>query len=143
MALHGKKDLDGAMEFYQKGLEIDPSNAQMQQGMSQILKEKRGGGGGMGGLGSMFGPEGEAKLKQNPRIAKYFEDPKFKTMWDMCSQNPQMMMQLVQQDPRFMDVFKEITGIDLMDMQEKQMKKQDDMEELKKKREQEEKVRKE
>ena len=37
-----------------------------------------GGGGGMGGLGGMFGgPEAEAKLRANPRIAKYFEDPKF------------------------------------------------------------------
>jgi hypothetical protein len=35
-------------------------------------------GGGMGGLGGMFGgPEAEAKLKANPRIAKYFEDPQF------------------------------------------------------------------
>jgi hypothetical protein len=32
------------------------------------------------------------------------------------------MMQLVQMDPRFMDVFKELTGIDLMDMQAQQMK---------------------
>jgi hypothetical protein len=40
----------------------------------------------------------------------------------MCQGNPQMMMQLVQSDPRFMDVFKELTGIDLMDMQEQKMK---------------------
>lgn len=33
------------------------------------------GGGGGGGLGDMFGPGAEAKLKANPRIAKYFEDP--------------------------------------------------------------------
>ena len=35
------------------------------------------GGGGMGGAGlaGMFGPDAEAKLKSNPRIAKYFEDP--------------------------------------------------------------------
>jgi hypothetical protein len=33
-------------------------------------------GGGMGGLGGLFGgPEAEQKLKSNPRIAKYFEDP--------------------------------------------------------------------
>lgn len=32
------------------------------------------------------------------------------------------MMQYVQTDPRFMDVFKELTGIDLMDMQEQKMK---------------------
>jgi len=27
-------------------------------------------------------------------------------------------MQMIQSDPRFMDVFKELTGIDLMDVQE-------------------------
>ena len=32
--------------------------------------------GGGGGPGDMFGgPEAEAKLRSNPRIAKYFEDP--------------------------------------------------------------------
>jgi len=78
---------------------------------------------GMGGPGGMFGgPEAEAKLKANPRIAKYFEDPIFNNKWLMCQQDPQMMMQLIQSDPRFMDVFKELTGIDLMDMQEKEMK---------------------
>jgi hypothetical protein len=47
------------------------------------------GGGGGAGMGGMFGgPEAEAKLKANPRIAKYFEDPKFNSMWQMCSQNP-------------------------------------------------------
>lgn len=82
--------------------------------------------GGMpGGPGGMFGPQAEAKLKQNPRIAKYFEDPQFKNMWVMSQQNPQMMMQCVQSDPRFMDVFKELTGIDLMDMQEQEMKRKD------------------
>jgi hypothetical protein len=35
-------------------------------------------------------------------------------MFEMCKQNPQMMMQLMQADPRFMDIFKELTGIDLM-----------------------------
>ena len=35
-----------------------------------------------GGMGNMFGgPEAEAKLRANPRIAKYFEDPQFAGMW--------------------------------------------------------------
>jgi hypothetical protein len=49
-----------------------------------------------------------------------------------------MMMQFVQSDPRMMDVFKEITGIDLMDMQAQQAKNKDRMEEARKKREEEE-----
>jgi hypothetical protein len=48
-----------------------------------------------------------------PRIAKYFEDPKFKNLFELCQANPQMLMQVMQMDPRFMDVFKELTGIDL------------------------------
>lgn len=43
-------------------------------------------------------------------------------------------MQLVQTDPRFIDVFKEMTGIDLLDMQEKEMKRKDQMEDERKKR---------
>jgi hypothetical protein len=58
-----------------------------------------------------------AKLYANPRIAKYFEDPKFRNTFEMCKQNPQMFFQLMQMDPRLMDVFKELTGVDLMDMQ--------------------------
>ena len=42
-----------------------------------------------------------------------------------------------------MDVFKELTGIDLMDVQEKEMKRKDQDEANKKKRDEEEKKRKE
>lgn len=34
----------------------------------------------------------------------------------MMQQDPNMMMQLVQTDPRFMHVFKVLTGVDLMDV---------------------------
>ncbi len=44
-----------------------------------------------------------------------------------------MLMQVIQTDPRFMDVFKELTGIDLMDMQSQQMKKKEQQEEMQKK----------
>lgn len=49
------------------------------QDLAAQMRSASGGMGGMGGagLGGMFGPEGEAKLKANPRIAKYFEDPTF------------------------------------------------------------------
>ena len=50
------------------------------------------------------------------------------------------MMQLVQTDPRFMDVFSTITGIDLMKMQEEQLKKKDrDAEDVKKAQEEKKK----
>lgn len=52
-------------------------------------------------------------------------------------------MKLIQSDPRFMDVFKELTGIDLLDMQEKEMKKQDNSADMKKQRDIENKKKKE
>jgi hypothetical protein len=73
--------------------------------------------GGMGGMGDMFGPAAMTKLMSNPRIAGYFADPQFANMFEMIKTNPQMMMQVMQSDPRFMDVFQEITGIDLGKMQ--------------------------
>jgi len=44
-----------------------------------------GGPPGAGGAGSMFD---ENKLKQNPRIAKYFEDPQFVQKFQMCQMDP-------------------------------------------------------
>ena len=73
----------------------------------------------------MFGPEAMVKLMSNPRIAGYFQDPKFRNSFEMCKKDPQMLMQIIQIDPRFMDVFKELTGIDLLDMQSQQMKAKD------------------
>lgn len=65
----------------------------------------------------MFGPQAMMKLMANPRIAKYFEDIKFRNTFEMVKRDPQMLMKIMQTDPRFMDIFKELTGIDLEDMQ--------------------------
>ena len=54
-----------------------------------------------------------------------------------------MLMQMMQVDPRFMDIFKEMTGIDLMDVQANQMKDKEKQEDFRKKREEEEKRKKE
>jgi hypothetical protein len=47
--------------------------------------------GGMGGMPGMpggsdgpFSAAALAKLKTNPKIAKYFEDPKFKNLFELC-----------------------------------------------------------
>jgi len=73
-------------------------------------------GGGMGGGDGPFSPAKLAAIKTNPKFAAYFQDVKFKNMFDMCCMNPQMMMQFMMQDPRMMEIFKELTGIDLMEI---------------------------
>lgn len=144
MALHGLGKLEESLESYDAGLKIDPNNAQMKAGQDKVHQDLArkmranapgGGMGGMGGagLGGMFGPEGEAKLKANPRTAKYFEDPQFCSKWAMCQQDPQMMMQLLQTDPRLMDVFKELTGVDLLQMNEDKQRQSAQEDDLRKK----------
>ena len=39
-------------------------------------------------------------------------------MFDLCMMNPQMLMQAMQMDPRFMEVFQELTGLDLGNLAE-------------------------
>ena len=72
-----------------------------------------GGGGGDGGLGNMFNPAAMAKLHSHPKVGKYFQDPKFNSMITFCQQQPSLFFQLMEQDPRLMEVFSVLTGLDL------------------------------
>jgi len=104
-----------AIENYEKGVELDPANAQckqmLEQAEMQMAQQAFGGmGGGMPGMGggmpgqSPFSAEALEKLKTNPKIAKHLQDTQFKNLYDMCIAQPNMLMQLMQMDPRFMDV---------------------------------------
>ena len=48
------------------GLEIDPSNAQLKDGLESVTRAQSNGGG--GGLGGLFGPEFMARLAMNPQV---------------------------------------------------------------------------
>ena len=83
------------MEVFDKGMQLDPSNAALKKAMDDMVREWKGAQPG-GGPGDMFtGPEAEAKLMSNPKTAKHFADPQFKAMWAMIKQNPQLMMQMM------------------------------------------------
>ena len=81
-AYHGLKNFEDAAANFEKGLEIEPGNAQMKQQLDGVMRDMMGGmgggggpfmggrppGGGGGGLGGdglagMFGPDAELKLK--------------------------------------------------------------------------------
>ena len=143
MALQQMGHFDESIAAYEKGLQYNADNAQIKQGLEQCKKEKAAAEtSAEGSDDGMFGKSAKAKLMANPRIAAYFSDPLFRNKFDMCEKDPQTMMQFVQTDPRMMDVFKELTGIDLMDMQAQQMKSKEKAEDMRKKREEEEAKRK-
>lgn len=56
-------------------------------------------------------------------------------MFDMCMMNPQMLIQAMQTDPRFGEVFQELTGIDLAAMGDAKRKDEEETKEMAEKRE--------
>ena len=62
MALQAKGELEQAVEFYEKGVEKDPNNAQckqfLEQAEAQLTQRMMGGMGGMGGMPGMGGMGG-------------------------------------------------------------------------------------
>jgi stress-induced-phosphoprotein 1 len=81
MALQQLGRFDEALLAYQQGLTLNPGNAQIKQNLEQCEKEKAASEADEQG---MFGPPAVAKLMANPRTAKYFEDPKFRNMFELC-----------------------------------------------------------
>ncbi|TNJ28786.1 Stress-induced-phosphoprotein 1 [Giardia muris] len=69
---------------------------------------------GMGGLGAnLFGPDAEAKLRANPKTAKYLEeDPNLLQTLKAVSANPQLMMSMAGSNPKLMECMLVTMGLD-------------------------------
>jgi stress-induced-phosphoprotein 1 len=124
---------DDAEASYTRGLELEPSNQQLKDGLSELQAKLKN---------PMT--KNYNKLFTDPRTSKYMSDPQFKNLLDFAMKDQSMLMQLIGKDPRFMDVFSVLTGIDLnmMSQQAEKGKKEKDKEDLEKKKRQEEDQRK-
>lgn len=127
-ALGKKKE---AIEAYKEGLKIEPTNAQIKDSLQQLEDEMAS------EDNPFFNTESMAKLMMNEKTRGYLADPDFKMKFEMCKKNPQMFMQMMQMDKRFMDVFQVITGLDL-EMMQKTREQDDKSSEVHKKQEEEE-----
>ena len=85
------------------------------------------------------------KLFTDPRTANLMKDPQFRNLIDYAMKDQKILLQMIQTDPRFMDVFSVLSGIDLTKMNEeaREAEKKRKEEEDKKKKEDEEKKKKE
>ncbi|KAI0184486.1 putative heat shock protein [Xylaria flabelliformis] len=123
-ALHGSGDLLGAVDAYEEGLKLDPSNAGLKSSLASVKRaiEQEGAGAGgfgggdpMGGLGNMFSdPNLLQKLMNNPKTSGYFSDPSFIAKVQALQKNPQNTQDLFS-DPRMIQVLGVAMGVD-MDM---------------------------
>ena len=133
-ALEGQSRLQEALDTYKLGLEKDKSNTQLMEA-SQELEA------------SINNPflKNYPKLFTDPRTAHLMQDPQFRNLIDYAMKDQNVLMQMLQTDPRFMSVFSVLTGIDLEKMNEDVRKHSEEKkkEEEQKKKEEEEKKKKE
>lgn len=128
--------LEEAEASYKKGLELDANNQQLKDAMKELEDVSK----------NPF-TKNYPKLFTDPRTSRYMADVQFKNLLAHAMKDQKILMQLVQTDPRFMDVFSVLTGIDLTAMSEEadksKKKKEQEDKERKKREEEERKIREE
>ena len=73
------------------GLELDPNNEQMKQGLAQAQE-----GANPPKSGGLFGPEFMGRLALNPQTRALLQQPDFVQMLQDCNRNPQNMSRCVE-----------------------------------------------
>lgn len=114
-AHYGMGNYDDARKAYSKALELDPSNAMAQNGLTSIenAEASRNNQPDMG-LGKMFSdPDMITKLKNNPKTSELMKDPGLVVKLMQIQANPQAGMSTMLTDPRMMTVMAVLMGIDL------------------------------
>ena len=119
-ALHGVGNLVDAVDAYEEGLKLDPSNAQAKSGLESVKRAidaeaKADGlaGDPSGGLGSMFNdPQLYQKLAKNPKTSGLLGDAAFMQKLQNLKTNPNAMGEALG-DPRMLQVMSVLLGIDM------------------------------
>lgn len=114
-ALHGQRDLAGALDAYKKASELDPSNAAVKKDIANLEKAMEQPQDPTGGLGQMFtDPNLIAKLAQNPKTSSLLSDPVFMQKIQQIQRDPKSLnFQELMGDPRFLQVLGVLMGVDM------------------------------
>jgi len=116
-ALHGGGDLVGAVDAFDKALELEPTNAQAKSGLDAVKRaiEVEAKEDGMEGdpFSNMFNdPQMLQKLSSNPKTSSLLADPSFMNKLNMLKSNPNKAGEMLQ-DPRMLQVMSVLLGIDM------------------------------
>jgi len=127
---------DDAAETYKAGLKLAPEDPALKEGLRKAMDAKyelpgsgvgsAGAGSGGGGGGGLFGKLDPGALAaaaaKNPKIKEYMKDKDLMSKMQMMmqlggssqnQQQQQLLMQMMQQDPRVLEVFMAMQGIDV------------------------------
>ena len=105
-ALHALRRYDDAMQAYEEGLVVAPTDAGLQSGLSEVQKIVESAAQAPPPGGGLFGPQMIAKLAGHPKFGPKLGDPAFRMKLQMAQSNPQLMMS----DPEMMEVLQAILG---------------------------------
>jgi len=120
------KKYDDAAETYKAGLKLAPEDATLKEGLQKAMDAKYevpgAGASGGGGLFGNFDPTALASAAaKNPKIKEYMSDKALMQKINMIMQlgqgnqqmQQQLMMQMMNQDPRVLEVVMAMQGIDV------------------------------
>mmetsp|Transcript_13785 Transcript_13785/g.20483 ORF Transcript_13785/g.20483 Transcript_13785/m.20483 type:complete len:565 (+) Transcript_13785:81-1775(+) len=111
-ALHKLKRFEEAANEYENGLKIAPDDAGLKRGLEEVLKAKTSSSALPSQFNNLFGGNILAKLAGNPKFSSYLADPSFVSKVMALQNNPGNLTGL-KDDPRMMEVFSFLLGIDM------------------------------
>jgi stress-induced-phosphoprotein 1 len=128
------KKYDDATETYKAGLKLAPDDPALKEGLQKAMGAKSevpgfGAGGGGGLFGKMDPSALASAAAKNPKIAEYMQDKQLMQKINMIMQlggnnqqmQQQLLMQMMQQDPRVLEVFMAMQGMDVSTMRPEDM----------------------
>merc|ERR1712151_166895 len=116
-ALHTLKRYNDAITTFKEGLSKFPNDKVLKNGLENVEREKNGPPTGVGsglGMSNLFGPDMMAKIALDPKTRVYMNDPDFMAKIQMLQNNPDELGTMIK-DPRIMEVFKVMLGMNGMD----------------------------
>lgn len=100
-----------AATVFMEGLEIDPDNQQLKNGLEEANSHLTGPSGSQS-IGSPFGyPDLMQRLEANPKTREYLKQPDYRMMIQLLQQNPNNLQNI--QDPRIIQTLGVLLGFDL------------------------------
>ncbi|KYB24621.1 stress-induced-phosphoprotein 1 [Tribolium castaneum] len=99
--------LDEAIATYERGLQIEPANPQLQEGLQEVKAQKTA-----KGFPNPFNrPDLMEKLRGDPRTKPLLDDPNYVATLHMLKTNPNLLGQKLQ-DPNILTTLSVLIGID-------------------------------
>eukprot|EP00475_Leptophrys_vorax_P001296 TRINITY_DN106_c0_g1_i1.p1 TRINITY_DN106_c0_g1~~TRINITY_DN106_c0_g1_i1.p1 ORF type:complete len:578 (+),score=215.85 TRINITY_DN106_c0_g1_i1:41-1735(+) len=108
LALFKLGKYDDAKKAYEEGLKYDPENEQLKEGIQSVKDQTEQA---QNPFASLFGPDIWMKIKLNPRLSPFLDDPDFVNKVNLLQQNPQAIGTMLG-DPKIKALFGALIGMD-------------------------------